>query len=160
VGPVPVAAASMRAGPGPAYALPVGAYPPFLRSDGGLCAVRMPGVVVHARGREHAGVRCCRVPSPSPFPAPPPPHHLFPCSPPAPRYPKFVVDFQLQERERIAAEESALQSRRRLAEELARRKCVLRGPNAAVHSCSCAQLRLCVSHLAIAHFLHYFVSLP
>jgi hypothetical protein len=38
------------------------------------------------------------------------------------RYPKFVVDFQLQERQRIAAEEAALQSRRRLAEELAKRK--------------------------------------
>ena len=42
--------------------------------------------------------------------------------PPFLRFPKFVVDFQLKERQRIVAEEAALQSKRRLAEELSRRK--------------------------------------
>ena len=77
-----VAAASLRAGPGPSYALPVGAYPPFLR------------------------------------------------------FPAFVVDFQLKERQRIVAEEASLQSRKRVAQELARRKCV------DVLACVCALVPL------------------
>jgi hypothetical protein len=60
--------ASKLAGRGPAYALPVGGYPPFTR------------------------------------------------------FPKFVVDFQLQERQRLVVEEESLRSRKSIAETLAARK--------------------------------------
>ena len=61
-------ASCAAAGPGPAYILPVGQYPPFTR------------------------------------------------------FPKFVVDFQLQERERIELEERSVLAKRKLSEVVAQRK--------------------------------------
>lgn len=70
VGTMDDVTACKAAGKGPAYVLPVGAYPPFTR------------------------------------------------------FPKFVVDFQLQERHRMVVEEDVVRSRRSIGEALAARKSV------------------------------------
>jgi hypothetical protein len=84
VAPVRVAEASLLAGRGPAYTLPVGSYPPFMR------------------------------------------------------FPRYMVDFQLRERERIALEEEGLQQRKALIAELARRKYGPRVCHIAATGCAAA----------------------